>query len=178
MPAALKRITVLCLAFCASISNADAQSRSVGVSFSFNALGLTYEHTLNQDCFINADIKSEMGAYFMDSTGYPGASASISGNFILKRWCSRNGNTIHAFAGPGITAGIAHEFREDYGYFFGLKGRTGIECMFDRKIILSLSFAPILGMHMTIVDEHLKMQYYKMGLINTFIPEIGIRYTF
>lgn len=178
MIAVLKRIAVLCLAVCASMSYADAQPRSAGASFSFSALGATYEHTLNQDCFINADIKAEMGSYFMDSTRLPGVSASLSGNFIISRWTSRNGNTICAFAGPGITTGIAHEFRKDYGYFFGLKGRLGIECLFDRKVALSINLSPVLGMHMTIVDEHLEMRYYKRGIINAMIPEIGIKYLF
>ncbi len=175
---ALKRFAVLSLTVCAAISYADAQPRSVGASFSFSALGATYEHTLNQDSFINADIKAEMGPYFMDSTRLPGVSASLSGNFIISRWASRNGNTICAFAGPGITAGIAHEFKKDYGYFLGLKGRLGMECLFERKVSISISLAPTLGMHMTIVEGHLEMRYYKGGLINAMIPEIGIKYLF
>lgn len=178
MIAALKRIAVLCLAVCASISYVDAQPRSIGTSYSFSALGISYEHTLNQDCFISADVKAEMGAYFMDSTRSPGVSASLSGNFIINRWTSRNGNTICAFAGPGISAGIAHEFRKDYGYFLGLKGRLGMECLFDRNVSVSICLTPILGMHMTIVDGHLEMRYYKRGLINAMIPEIGIKYLF
>lgn len=178
MLSSLKRIAVLCLYVCASIYLADAQPKAAGTSYSFSSLGLTYEHTLNQECFISADIKIETGAFFIDRKHRPGASVSVTGNFIIDTWTSRNGNTISAFAGPGVAAGMSYDFRKGDGYFFGLKGRLGIECLFDRKVSLSICLAPVLGMHMMQVEEHLEMKYYRNGLINAIIPEIGIKYLF
>ena len=64
------------------------------------------------------------------------------------------------------------------GYFFGLKGRIGAECGFNRNISLSVTLNPVFGSHLILMEEHIEMKYYKNGLINTILPEIGIKYTF
>lgn len=156
----------------------DAQPRSLGTTYSFGGIGLAYEHQLNQDCFINAGIRAETANNFMDGRSKVGISAALSCNFIIRQWESRNGNTISAFAGPGAVIGQSHDVNGGYGYFSGLKGRGGVECRFDRNISISLSFNPILGSHMVIFDEHIEMNPYRLGLINTVLPEIGINYTF
>ena len=178
MPDVLKRFIIACFLCCASILYADAQPKAVGASFSLSGIGITYEHVLKQDCFIKAEIRSELGEHFLNDERLPGASLSLVSNFILKDWKSRNGNTVHAFAGPGITAGISHDFRKDFGYFYGLKGIVGRECLFERKVSISLSLSPTIGMHMILRDEYLEMKYYRNGLISTVIPEIGVRYIF
>ena len=178
MRTALKRIIATCIIICVSILYADAQPRSFGTTYSFGGIGFGYEHELNQDCFINAGVRAETASNFMDSKRQIGMSASLSCNFIIKQWQSRNGNTISAFAGPGAIFGKSHDFNKDYGYFFGLKGRAGIECRFDRKISISLCFNPILGTHMVIFDEHIEMNPYKLGLADAVLPEIGINYMF
>ena len=178
MPEALKRFLTICFVVCAAMSYVHAQPKALGTSYSFNGPGITYEHYLNPECFINADIRAEMLAYFMDRTDSPGVSASLSCSFIINEWSSRNNNTIRLFAGPGVAIGMAHNFRKDMGYFFGLKGCIGAECRFDRHISLSLSLNPVLGSHMVLREEHLEMKYYRNGLINTILPEIGIKYTF
>lgn len=178
MREALKRIITTCILACVSILYADAQSHSLGTTYSFGGIGIEYEHDLNPDCFINAGIRAETANHFMDSKREVGVSASLSCNFIIKQWSSRNGNTVSAFAGPGATFGKSHDFNKDSGYFFGLKGRAGIECRFGRNISISLSFNPILGSHMVIFDEHIEMNPYKLGLINAVLPEIGINYMF
>ena len=175
---ALKRYLLVCMTVCAVMHYADAQPRSAGTSYSFSGIGIEYEHDLRKDCFINADIRAEMLALFMDRNHTPGISASFSCNFIIREWESRNSNVISLFAGPGVTVGLANEFRKDYGMFFGLKGRVGAECRFDRNVAVSICLNPILGSHLSIVDEVIEMSYYKNGLINTILPEIGIKYTF
>ncbi len=178
MHEALKRYVLVCLIAYAAMTYAHAQPRALGTSYSFSGLGIVYEHDLNHECFINADIRAEMLSFFMNSNDYPGISASFSCNFIIKELASRNGNSIIMFAGPGVTLGMSHDFRKDEGYFFGLKGRVGAECRFDRKIAISVCLNPVLGSHITVIDEHIEMRYFKNGLINTILPEIGIKYTF
>lgn len=178
MRKALKRIIATCIIICVSIIYADAQSRSFGTTYSFGGIGINYEHELNGECFINAGIRAETASHFVDENRQIGMSAAFSCNFIIKEWTSRNGNMICAFAGPGATVGKSHDTNKDSGYFFGLKGRAGIECRFDRQISISLCLNPIIGSHMVIFDEHIEMNPYKLGLINTILPEIGINYIF
>ena len=175
---ALKRYLLVFMTACAVMQYAAAQTRSLGASFSFSGIGIEYEHALNNSCFINADARAEMLAFFMNRSDVPGMSASFSCNFILKEWASRNKNSIRFFAGPGVTVGLTHEFRKDNGMFFGLKGRVGAECWFDRNVALSICLNPILGSHLTIVDKHIEMRYYTNGLINAILPEIAVKYTF
>ena len=137
-----------------------------------------YEHYIDDDCFVNTDIHAELLAVFMNRNNYPGISASVSCNFILKSWTSHNYGTINLFAGPGIMLGISPDFRKENGAFFGLKGRVGAECRFDRNISISLCLNPALGSHIIIKDEHIEMKYYRNGLLNAAIPEIAIKYSF
>lgn len=175
---ALKRCLIVFMTVFAVMNYADAQPRSLGTTYSFSGIGIEYEHDLKRDCFINTDIRTEMLAFFMNKNDIPGISASFSCNFIIREWSSRNDNTISFFAGPGVTIGISHDLRKDNGFLIGLKGRVGVECWFDRNVAASICLNPIIGSHLTVVDDHVVMKYYKNGLINAILPEIGIKYTF
>ena len=174
----LKRTIFIFIVACAAMSYGHAQPKSLGTTFSFSGVGLTYEHYLNEESYINADIKAEMLSYFIDRNDRPGISASASCNFIVKRWTTRNGNSIHAFAGPGVIVGYAHDYIKDRGYLFGLKGRIGVECRFDRNVSISACVTPILGSHAILRDDYIEMKYYRSGMISTILPEIGIKYAF
>lgn len=173
-----KRYLLVCLTVFTVMSFAHAQPRSIGTSYSFSGIEVEYEHNLNKECFINTGIRAEMLANFMNKNDLPGISASVSCNFIIKEWASKNDNVISIFAGPGVALGVTHDFRKDIGFFLGMKGRVGAECSFDRNVSVSICLNPILGSHFTIADEHVVMKYYKNGLINAILPEIGIKYIF
>ena len=178
MHEALKRTIFIFIAACAAMSYCHAQPKALGTSYSISGISLTYEHYLNSECFLNTDLKAEMLTYFVNRNRTPGISASVSCNYIMKEWTSRNGNKILAIAGPGVVFGYSNDFRKDKGYFFGLKGRIGLECSFERNVSVSLTLNPILGSHMMLRDEYIEMRYYRNGIINTVLPEIGIKYTF
>lgn len=178
MPAPLKRYLIVCLAVFVALFQASAQPKAMGATFSLSGFSAMYEHSFGEDCFVDADLKAEMGEVFRNVTDIPGISASFSCNFIYSKWKSGNGNAVYAFAGPGISVGIASDLHKDRGYFFGIKGRVGVECQFDRRVAISASLNPILGSHLIIRDEYLEMAYYRNGLLNAILPEIGIKYTF
>ena len=113
----MKRSVLLCIVAFATMSFSYAQPKAAGGIFSFCGIGLTYEHDLNQNCFIEADLRAETSELFLNRTDYPGVSASLTSNFILKEYSSQNGNPIRIFAGSGITAGKARDLRKDSGYF-------------------------------------------------------------
>ena len=174
----LKRIMFSCIAACAPMVVSHAQPKAVGATFSFSGIGITYEHELSTSCFMEADIKAETGEFFMGRADVPGFSASFTSNFILKDWKSSDGNTVSIFAGPGISVGKSNDYIKDNGYFFGLKGRAGIECLFDRNSSISMSLNPVLGSHLILMGDHAELKYYRNGLMNLIMPEIGIRYAF
>lgn len=174
----MKRSIMSCIAACAAMCFSYAQPKALGGTFSFCGIGISYEHNLSQGCFLQADVRAETTEFFMNRTDRPGISASFTSNFILKEITSRNDNSIVFFAGPGISIGKAHDFHKDNGYFFGLKGRAGVECCFDRNVSISLSLNPLLGSHMVLHEDHAEMKYYKNGLLNVIMPEIGIKHMF
>lgn len=178
MPDRLKKLIFTCIAVCTAMISGYAQPKSTGLTFSLSGIGIIYEHTINEECFINADIKAEMGETFLMRQEYPGISASFSCNFIMKEWVSRGGETICAFAGPGISFGLSHDLDSEFGYSVGLKGRVGIECCFERDIAISVTLNPIIGSHLSLEDGIVNMKYYRNGLINAILPEIGIKYIF
>lgn len=156
-----------------------AQPRTIGATFSFTGLSVAYEHSLeDRDAFLEFAIKSEQAEYYVRRSGHPGISASFTLNSILKQWKSSEGNTINLYAGPGLITGYCADYKTDIGPFFGLKGRVGVECCFERNATISISSSPILGAHLLSNLEGFTMKYYKNGLIYSLVPEIGIRYRF
>ncbi len=174
----MKRNILICIVAFATMSLSYAQPKGMGGIFSFCGIGITYEHNLNQNCFIAADLRAETSELFLNRTDYPGISASLTSNFVLKEYRSQNGNPIRIFVGSGITAGKTRDLRKDDGYFFGLKVRAGVECNFERGISVSVCLNPILASHMVIFEDHAVMKYYRNGLMNLIMPEIGIKHIF
>lgn len=155
-----------------------AQPKAIGTAYSFSGISAVYEHEISEETFLDASVKAELGEVFNARASFPGASASISWNLILKKWEREEGESFRLFAGTGIHAGWGNDMRKAEGFNFGLKGRFGLECLFKRKVSVSLVLAPVIGMHMTVLEESLKMEYYRNGLLNGIMPEIGIRYAF
>lgn len=169
-------LTVAALTLC--LCNLDAQTRSVGASFSLSGIGISYEHTKSDESFIEASIKTELWEVLNDRSVMPGISAGFTWNLILKSWKSKEGNSVNVFAGAGITGGYANDYKKPDGCFMGLKGRFGVEYHYQRNIQLSFCIIPVIGTHIHKEGSNLKMEYYKAGLINTLMPEIGIKYMF
>lgn len=172
------RLAATILAALFALNFAGAQPKSVGAAFSFSGASLSYEHRIADDCFANFSIKTEIGEYLMDRAECPGYSASFAWNIILDSRESRNGNRIDIYAGPGLTAGKSRDFKKPEGYFFGLMCRLGFECSFSRNVIISAGISPIIGSHMEILSDSIRMTCFVSGLLNGIMPEIGIRYRF
>lgn len=156
-----------------------AQSKSIGGSFSFTGISFSYEHRLPKDnSFIAVELKAENNEMEFGRSNHPGVSASATWNVVIKEWMSSENNAISLFAGPGAIIGYGADFKTADGAFFGLKGRVGIECSFSRNVIISACMTPILGSHITISNDSMRMTYYKNGLLYALVPEIGVKYRF
>lgn len=174
----ITRVCTVIIMGCTSVSYAYAQPKSLGTSYSFSGMALSYEHYLTNDSFAEISLKGETGEMFMGRTEIPGVSASFTWNMKIYDWTSRNGNTVSIFAGPGLTAGWGEDLRKQSGGFIGLKGRVGGECSFNRKVIISVSVSPVIGTHAALLEDSIRMTYYRNGLLGAVIPEIGIKYRF
>lgn len=166
------------------LSDLHAQEHTIGTSWSFSGIGLTYEHQVKETSFVHVGAQLEMTEAFLGRSNLPGGSMSFTYNDIIGAISSRNGNRISFFAGAGAAAGYCKDFRvkrkeqSTYGGFFGLKGRTGFRIEYDRNVNITAAIAPVLGMHMSIKDETLLMRYYRYGLMQTLMPELTISYRF
>lgn len=174
----ITRVCTVIIMGCTSVSYAYAQPKSLGTSYSFSGMALSYEHYLTNDSFAEISLKGETGEMFMGRTEIPGVSASFTWNMKIYDWTSRNGNTVSIFAGPGLTTGWGEDLRKQSGGFIGLKGRVGGECSFNRKVIISVSVSPVIGTHAALLEDSIRMTYYRNGLLGAVIPEIGIKYRF
>lgn len=159
-------------------ADVHAQPESIGTAYSFSGFSISYQHKTGTDSFIEASIKAELGEKFLYRCDYPGASASVCWNMILKEIVRDDVGKMRIFAGAGAHFGWSNDFKIDRGFNFGLKGRLGVESTFRRNIAISVSVAPIIGLHMVRLEDSLKMEYFRNGLLNAIMPEIGIRYTF
>ena len=177
-----KRIRIyvtLMTAFLLPSSIAIAQSKALGVSFSFTGISVSYEmYSRHSESFVDMEIKAENCEFYAGRSRHPGISASASWNYILKDYKSSDIASVQLFAGPGLTIGYCSDYKASDGFLFGLKGRVGAQFSFDRKVIISASLAPVIGSHIIIDNDSVKMKYYRNGLQYALLPEIGIKYRF
>lgn len=178
MTARYVKILISVLAFLSFHGESIAQRNSLGTSWSLSGIGISYERDMIDDSFAHFAVQAELGEMFIGRGTRPGVSAAFTWNIIFAQMESRNGVPVRFYAGPGFAAGIAQDFMGHPGLFFGLKGRVGMQCQFARNINVSLSLAPILGIHISKVDEYILTRAYRNGVIQVIIPEIGISYRF
>lgn len=160
------------------LSSAAAQTKSIGTTWSFSGIGLTYCHEADNRSFFDIQGKIELGELFMNRTDVPGVSLAFTRNYILKEWESEEGDKVYLISGPGVSAGWSRDYMKGHGVHLGLKGCFGIECRYSRNLKLSLYVSPVLGVHATNENNYMKLEYYRNGLLGTIIPEIGIKYSF
>ena len=166
------------------LSDSFAQERSIGTSWSFSGIGLTYDQQVKETAFVHIGAQLEMTETFIGRARIPGGSVSFTWNDILGSTTSRNGNRISFFTGAGAAAGYCKDFRLQkqeqtrYGTFFGLKGRAGVRIQYDRNINITAAVAPVLGMHLYAREGTVMMRYYRYGLLQTLMPELTISYRF
>lgn len=177
MPTAIK-ILLFMIVTTLFTSVACAQSKSIGCTFCFAGMGLVYEHQTDTDNFAEIQLRAETYSMFRYGHLVPGISASFTWNTVFARAEVRNGNVISFFAGPGIAAGFAEEFKPGHGMFFGLKGRIGGECTFPRRVTISMAVAPVLGAHINTIEGMAALLPYRLGLAYCLMPEVGIKYAF
>lgn len=156
----------------------NAQERSIGATFSYAGAGISFQNSVNEDTFIEVQLRAETSHLFGSLCDTPGVTASATWNMIFSELTSPDGNRICFFAGPGITAGFADDIAFHKGLVFGLKGRVGCECRFKRNVTVSGCISPVIGAHVTMKDGMPCMLLYKTGLMSAVMPEIGIRYNF
>lgn len=172
------RILIVILAVIFSLGDSFAQRRYSGATFSYGSAGLVYEHDVDSDSFWSMQLKIDAAIPFNVAAPFPGLTASFVWNLIFAEIKSAEGNVIRFFAGPGIFAGMDDDILRRPGIVFGLKGRVGGMCSFSRNLSLSISMAPVLGVHFTKEDGAVSMLPYRCGLLAGMIPEVGIKYAF
>ena len=174
----IRIISAFILLSAATLGDSFAQPKAVSTLWSFNGIGLGYEHMMDENSFIQADLRAELTEIFINRKGKAGATASFTWNIIFAKRTSPNGYVVRYYAGPGAIAGMANDYKTAHGLIFGFKGRLGAECTFDRNITISAAVAPVIGMHTSMKDEVMNMRLYRNGLIYGLLPEIGIKYAF
>lgn len=156
----------------------NAQPKSIGANYCFSGVSFSYEHSIDQEIFLDFTAKAELSELFQGREEYPGCSLSITCNSVIKEWESEGGERVRFLIGSGAAIGIGKDFKTDYGLFFGLKGRAGLEWIFDRGACISMNLSPILGQHVVRTEDAIRMKGYRNGLIFGLAPEIGIKYCF
>lgn len=162
----------------ASAHTASAQKNTLGTSWSLSGIGVTYERNTSDNTFAHVAVQAEMGEMFRGTTPYSGVSAAFTWNHVFAQIESVNGTPVRFFAGPGIAAGAGKDFNGPRGLFFGLKGCLGVQCIYKKGVNISVSIAPLLGIQLTRIDENFVTRAYRNGLLETFVPKIGISYRF
>ncbi len=178
MPRTISKICILIILCTFFLSEAHARKKSLGSTFSYAGIGLSYEHKIDDASFMDIQLRMETSSMFSGSSSFPGATASFTWNMIFAQTTSREGNKVIFFAGPGAIAGFAGDLKSRGGFIVGLKGRVGGECTFSRNVSVSLSISPVIGVHTGRTGSMVSMLMYKTGLLYGIMPEVGIKYAF
>ena len=183
----MKLYRTICLAVVVFVTCgvAHARKNTVGTSWGLSEIGISYGRVIKENTFLLAGIHLETGEALAGRTNFPGAAASFTWNTIFARKESGNGNEIRFFAGPGAAVGYCKDIRLKktehglHGTYFGLKGRLGFEITYARNVNIVICVAPVLGLHMAKDSGgNLLARYYRYGIMQTIMPEIGISYRF
>ncbi len=173
------RNTIILFLVCIlSMSEAHAQKKAVGTTFSYAGVGLVYEHHTDDQSFMDIQLRMETSSTLENRRNSPGVSASFTWNMVFAEAIARDGNRLTFFAGPGAMIGYGDDIKAPNGLIIGMKGRIGGECTFKRKISISLSVSPVIGLHMSARNSMMNMLLYKTGLLYGIMPEAGIKYAF
>ena len=171
-----------------AVSSLQARSKAIGATFSYTGIAVSYERaTDHENSFLDMALKAEFSEFTAGRSSYPGISASLTWNSILKRWVTHEGVGINLYLGPGVVIGYGKDYKgsetaasglSSDGMFFGIMGRAGVECIFSRNINLTAGFTPVIGSHIIFNNGMVSMKWYRNGLYYALVPEIGIKYRF
>ena len=156
-----------------------AQPNSLGVVFSFNSVGLSYEHSDTDDNAIEFSLNARFDDFLNGCQYIDGYDASVVWNIKIGESITSEGNPLKFFAGPGAIIGMGPDYNEISGIYMGVKGRLGAECTYlNRRITISAYISPVMGAHITENGKTAELDLYDNGLIYALIPEISIKYRF
>lgn len=154
----------------------DAQPRSVGGVFSFSGIECSYQHDLSDSSFVEIRAGIDFDGILEGNTMYPGARFGLGYHFVFLERQFASGD-LSLYAGPGFTAGFVREDKA-FGFMAGLTGEAGMEYRFKVPVILSLSFAPVVGLFLHKDESQTTLDSYMNGLRYSYYPRVGIRYSF
>ncbi len=161
----------------AAAGNMTAQKKSVGAVIAPDRAGFGYQQFLDEDTFWNFDVGVDYGAHMLGQDSDPGVRISFGYNFIIWDKTYPEGRS-RIYAGPGITAGYLADKDNSHGGLAGVTGNFGFEHDFGIPVTLSVSISPTLGLHLHNTERGLQLKSYINGLLWSFAPQAGIRYTF
>lgn len=149
-----------------------------GGSFSLNGSGIVYRHDLRGDVFYEVALEVDYSHSVMVSRTLPGVWARYGYNVVFAEKTYSDG-TLRCYAGPGVALGyITDTFNSQRGLAGGLTGTVGLEYAFKVPVILSVSITPCLGFHYCRKDGAGHLDFYRGGITYSFLPNIGIKYSF
>ncbi len=156
-------------------SEADAQTKSLGVFFAPDRSGFSHQRFLRDNTFWNIDVAVDYGGCVLGQDVLPGARVSLGYNFIV--WEKDHGEgRSRIYSGPGISIGYVPDKDLLYGGMAGLSGNVGYEYDFRFPVTISLSLSPTVGIHLHNTDSGLQLGTYINGLLWSLAPQLGIRY--
>lgn len=154
----------------------EAQPRSAGGVFSFSGIECSYQHGISDSTFVEIRAGIDFDGILEGYTMFPGVRLGIGYDFVFLKRSFPSGD-LSLYAGPGFTAGFVRE-GQDFGFMAGLTGEAGLEYRFRVPVILSVSFAPVIGLFLHKDENQAKLDSYMNGLRYSYYPRVGIRYSF
>lgn len=155
----MKKVIIVIAAVFGFAAMASAQPKAIGGRLGYG-LEASYQHYLGKPHFMEINA----GFDFLNSFK---ATGTYNFTFAQPSWTPR-GNWAW-YAGPGITLGSTY-YNKDHHFVFGFVGQIGFEYKFWFPLQLSADLRPTFG----ICDG----EFWKDGLVYSFVPTFSVRYSF
>lgn len=156
-----------------------AQSRATGLSFAYNEFSAEYRMPLKGKEMLRLSASLDMAGVISGRNLYPGISADVLYLYEFARASFQSGESMSFMAGPGASAGYVRNHEDMYGAMLSLAGCIGFEYIFTVPVSISLTFEPVLGLHVSRDSfGYVSMSFYEAGLKSSLWPHLGLKYRF
>ena len=176
----MKKTVVLIIACLCAMEMLMAQDRyvSVGGYFSPKACGISLT-SYRPGSFSDIRLTADLEKVLLGQTAMPGIRADWHLNFILLQRAINQGLTANFYAGAGAMLGYVEDGKSGRGVTAALSGNIGVLFHFAGPLSVSVGFSGNVGAHITWSDKSgSTMNWYRSGLKNILMPEVGIRYRY
>ena len=162
-----------------TVSAQDRNPLSIGTFHSPKGFGICLEANSDSVSFDAATLIADMHGVLTGEHPRPGVKFTYTRNIILKHF-DKEGYFVDLYAGPGLTAGYAHDISKPLCLIAGMSGVAGSRFTFSRNLSINIELCTDIALELCRNSRYgnIDLSLYKSGINHFFFPQLRIHYIF